>query len=304
MSVARSAFYETIRVMRSLAQNPLLTDLTVSASEHNIRARILRNGLIISSFALMESYLEDRLDEKIRELSNSAISYSSFNEPLRSFLTVEAIKGLATRIGFSDRSDQLQLAERLLVDAAGFRAAPPNYTGLGFSPKGSNISENDIKNLFSAFGVTDSWRLLSNLCAKLGSARVSLRDDFKNFLRARNKSAHDSTTNVPTADVETHLATALLIGITSDIVVTNTIDCFVVKRTTAAAELAANSIATLSIRFFDEQGGGAWAERVDINGRVIKRYSDRAAGMTEVRSRSRPLPIVVRNTSLVPMELV
>jgi hypothetical protein len=274
--------------MRAVAQNPLLTDSAVGLSQHNVQARILRNGLIISSFSLMETYLEDRLEEKIRELSGSRIPYSSFSETLQTFLTVDAIAGMATKIGFADRSDRLQLAERHLVQTANFRAVPPIYTGLGFSPKGSNISEGDIKSLFAAFGVRDGWRRLSALCGNVGSSRLSLRDDFKNL----------------TADVETHLATALLIGLTSDIVITHAIDCFLKKRSLAAAETAANNVSSLSVRFLDEQVGGLWIERVGINGSVIKRYADRGLGKAEARSRSRLLPIVVRNSSLVPIELL
>jgi hypothetical protein len=288
MSLARNVFYETVSVMRAVAQNPLLTDSAVGLSQHNVQARILRNGLIISSFSLMETYLEDRLEEKIRELSGSRIPYSSFSETLQTFLTVDAIAGMATKIGFADRSDRLQLAERHLVQTANFRAVPPIYTGLGFSPKGSNISEGDIKSLFAAFGVRDGWRRLSALCGNVGSSRLSLRDDFKNL----------------TADVETHLATALLIGLTSDIVITHAIDCFLKKRSLAAAETAANNVSSLSVRFLDEQVGGLWIERVGINGSVIKRYADRGLGKAEARSRSRLLPIVVRNSSLVPIELL
>ena len=304
MSLARRTFYETINVMREVAHDPLLTDSAVGSSQHNTRARILRNGLIISSFSLLEAYIEDRLEEKIQELSASRMSYSTFGEALQSFLTIDAITGLASRISFADRVDRLQLAETHITKASGFRAVPPSFTGLGFSPKGSNVSETDIKNLFAAFGVKDAWRYLSTLCGSLGSSRLSLRDDFRNFLRARNRAAHDSTTNIATSDAETHLATALLIGMTADIVITNSVYCFVRKRTLAEAEAAANNVSSLAIRFVDEQVGGSWLERVGINGNTIKRYSDRDTATNEARSRTRLLPIVVRNRGLVPTELV
>jgi hypothetical protein len=65
---------------------------------------------------------------------------------------------------------------------------------------------------------------------------------------------------VPTADLETHLATALLIGLTSDIVITHAINCFLKKGSVAAVEIAANKVSTLSVRFLDEQVGGLWVE--------------------------------------------
>jgi hypothetical protein len=304
MSLPRRTFYENINVMRDVAQDPLLTDLAVGSSQHNTRARILRNGLIISSFSLLEAYIEDRLEEKMRDLSGSRISYSAFSEALRSFLTIDAIAGLVTKISFADKVDRLSLAERHIIKTAGFQAVPPSYTGLGFSPRGSNISETDIKNLFSAFGIRDAWGRLSALCGSLGSSRLSLREDFRNFLRARNRAAHDSATNIATSDVETHLVTSLLIGITSDIVITNAIHSFVRKRTLAEAEAAADNVSSLAIRFIDEQAGGSWIERITTNGNTIKRYSSRDAATQEASSRARLLPIVARDRSLVPTELV
>lgn len=304
MSPARKIFYEALNAMRETIRDPLLTDSVIGSSQHNTRARILRNGLLVSSFSLLEAYLEDRLEEKVQELSASRIGYSSFTETLRAFLTVHAVTGLATRINFADKADRLQLAELHLLRTAGFRSNPPSYTGLGFSPKGSNVSEGDIKELFASFGVRDGWGHLSGLCSRLGSARLSLRDDFRNLHRARNKAAHDSATNIATSDLETHLATSLLIGMTVDIVLTYSINCFLKSRSVARAETAANNVAALPIRFVDEQVGGSWIERVGQNGSPIKRYPDRTAATIAARARARTYPIVVRSSSRVPTELI
>jgi hypothetical protein len=72
----------------------------------------------------------------------------------------------------------------------------------------------------------------------------------------------------------------------------------------ADAELAANKASSLFVRFLDEQAGGNWIERVGTNGIAIKRHPDRNAATIAARKRSRVLPIVVRNASSVPTELV
>ena len=86
--------------------------------------------------------------------------------------------------------------------------------------KGSNVTSNDVKVLLTAFGIKNGWDFLSKICASVGASRVSLEDDFRNFSRARNKAAHDSCTNVASGDLETHLGTALLTGLSSDIALT------------------------------------------------------------------------------------
>ena len=49
--------------MLELSKNPLLTDVFPPTDPHNIGARILRRGLAVSAFSLLEAYLEERLEE-------------------------------------------------------------------------------------------------------------------------------------------------------------------------------------------------------------------------------------------------
>lgn len=303
MSQARETFYGTINTMRELARIPLLTDVFPPSAIHNTQAGILRNGLVISSFSLVESYIDDRLDEKIQDLARARMSYPAFGENLRSFLALDAIAGLSNRLSFVDKPDRLTFAENHVVRIAALLQSPPSYTGLGFSPKGSNVSASDIKVLLAAFGVKDPWRALSRLCGDLGASRLSLHDDFQNFVRARNKAAHDSTTNIASSDLETHLETALLIGISTDIALSHAIDSFVKQRNSAAAEHSANNLA-LKYRFLDPDITGVWSERLGSNGRTIKKYADGIEARAGARSRSHAAPIVVRDTRSIPAELM
>ena len=303
MSLSRRTFYETLGVMRGLSRNSLLTDSVPSSVLHNNQARILRNGLVISSFSLVEAYIEDRLEEKIQDLSNSKMPYVTFGDSLRNFLTLDAITGLNTRMNFADKADRLAFAEAGILRAASFQSIPPKYTGLGFSPKGSNILPADIKSLLSAFGIKNGWGFLSKVCGNLGASRISLQDDFQNFFRARNKAAHDSAANTASGDLETHLGTALLTGMSVDIALTSAIDSFVTERTIATAEDAANKIPA-SFRFVDEQLNGSFLERIGLAGHTIKKHSDRALATKEVLSRRKVLLIVFRDTSSVPTVLM
>jgi hypothetical protein len=303
MSLSRRTFYETINLMRGLSRNPLLTDSALAASVHNNQARILRNGLLISSFSLLEAYIEDRLEEKIQDLSESKMSYATFGDSLRTFLTLDAITGLNTRVSFAEKADRLAFAEAEILRAAASQSTPPRYTALGFSPKGSNIVPADIKTLLAAFGVKDGWGFLSKVCANLGASRISLQDDFQNFFRTRNRAAHVSTTNVASGDLETHLGTALLTGISVDIALSNAIDCFVEEETIAAAESSARDIPD-KFRFVDEQLSGIFHERIGLTGNTIKKYPDRPSATREVVSRKKALLIVFRDARLVPTELM
>jgi hypothetical protein len=288
--------------MKSLVGDPLLTDTFPPRSLHNSRARVLRSGLVVSAFSQLESYIEERLEEKIVDLPASRITYTSFGTKLRSLLSQDALQGLVTRMGFLESSQRLAFAESKLPVLSAFLQSPPIYTGYGFSPKGSNVGDADISGLISAFGVSGGWNRLSQLCSQIGASRLSLYDDFRGLLRARNNAAHDSSTNIPSGDLSTHLATALLVGLVVDLTITHSIDCYIAEPTTAQAEQACNLLA-LHYRFIDETPTGAWNERSGTAGRVIKCYPDLASAKSGAKSRRKPAHIIVRDVRQIPIEL-
>ncbi|MFC0239343.1 HEPN domain-containing protein [Rhodopseudomonas telluris] len=300
---ARIDFYSRIELIRDLSDNPLLMDTFPHNDAHNTRAAILRNGLVVSAFSLLESYLQRRVDETIVEMQRSQIGYSMLGEKLRKLLSLDAIIGLATRLGFTDKAERLAFAEANIVRLAGGPALPINYTGLGFSPKGSNVSGDDIQTLLAAFGVQSPWQCIGNVISSLGATRLSARDDFLNFARARNKAAHDSTTNIATSDLKTYLDTALLVGMASDIIVTNAVAAFVSERTPTSATNLANAL-PLSYRFLDRDQNGLFKEKVSTIGRTIRLHPDKESAVSSALRRARRLTIVVRDSRATPIELI
>ncbi|WP_253711294.1 HEPN domain-containing protein [Bradyrhizobium sp. WD16] len=303
MSLARSSFYEHMNLLRELSSDSLLTDVFPPVDAHNARAKILRNGLVVSSFSLLEHYVQGRLDEKIAELSSTRITYSMFDDKMRSFLSMNAVLGLGNRINFTDKSDRLSFAETHITRLAAIATNPPSYTGLGFSPKGSNVSGDDLRDLLAAFGIQNAWRALSQVVSSLGATRVSLKDDFVNLSRSRNRAAHRSTTNLATADLQTHLDTAVLVGLSIDILLSNAINAFIKERTAASATASANSL-PLNFRFLDQQVDNTWNEKVGSAGRVVKKYPSRMAAVAGATARAAKNYIVVRDLRSIPVELL
>lgn len=300
---AREVFYERIGLLRELSADPLLTDVFPHSDAHNIRATILRNGLVISSFSLLEKYLQDRIDENIENLMRTSLSYVMLGDKLRKLLSLDAILGLGNRIGFVDKAERLAFAEEHIFRLAGHPTSPIGYTGLGFSPKGSNVSADDLQALLSAFTIENPWQALGRIASATGATRVSLQSDFVNLARARNKAAHDSTTNTPTENLRTHIDTALLIGMGTDILLTNAVTALVRKRTLAEAALLANST-RLSCRFLDEDENGHWNEKIGADGRTIKRYTGKSAAKNGAMMRTGGALIILRDRQSIPMELV
>lgn len=299
MSAAREAFFDTIEIIKALTSDQILTDVFPPTDPHNNRARILRSGLVVSTFAHLESYLEERLEEVVQGLASSSITYALFGDRLRRFFSVEAVYGLGQRIGYMEKSDALAYVEAHLPRLAGFAAIPPIFTAMGFSSS-ANVSVSDVGNLLGSLGLSHGWQKLNGICTQVGISRLSLQNDFQNLIRIRNSSAHDSTTNVPSADLVSHVETAVLLGLSVDIAVTHTIKCYTKARTSQRAVAAANKFA-LKLRFLDEDTAGRWRER-SANGKTLRFHPDLASART---AGTRPFGgFVVRDARLFPVRLL
>ena len=143
-------------------------------------------------------------------------------------------------------------------------------------------------------------KTLSRICSDVGTARVSLHDDFQNLVRVRNKCAHDSATNVPTADLESHLETVTLFGIAIDLAITHAIECFSTASKYSRASDAANKL-KIKVRFLD-QDSGHWRERSSGSTKTIRLHPNLNSALAGTR---RPKDgYVVRDARLIPQRLL
>ncbi len=301
MSASRTEFFSTLRFMLRLTQDQLLTDTFPPAAPHNIGARILRHGLSVSAFAMLEKYAEGCFGELMSGIGISSIKYPLFSAKLKRFLTIDAVNGLSNRVHFMDQADQQPYVDVQIKLLSSYNSDPAIYTALGFSPRGSNVSHGDIKEAFAACGVDAPWDKLSAIATAIGSSRVSLSTDYRNLAKTRHSSAHDPTGNVASADLATHIETAIIIGIAIDVLSTAVAHAFSKARNSPTLENAVGGIAH-SFRFIDEQPSGIWAER--MNGRIVKRYPSEETAATGALGRSRAGRVIARDVRQVPVAML
>jgi hypothetical protein len=287
--------------MWGLSNEPLLTDRGPGEPEHNLSAGALRRGLAVNAFALLEAYLQARLEELLSVLAGARWNYSNFPEDLRKLLTLKAAIGLASKL--THAVDKLAFAESGLLAISGYAATPPVYTSFGFSSRGSNVYAEDIAGCIRAFGIEKPWRVMAEVASKIGSTRVDISQDFSNSAGTRHSCAHDARAMLPTADLKTHLECVALIGIAFDVIATSAVTAISSSRK-ASDIMNAQSRSIRTYRFADHQIGGSIAERIDPNGRVVKLYSNEMAARAGLLSRKAGSEFrIIRNAQKVPVEL-
>lgn len=289
--------------MLRISSDPILIDVFPPNDTHNVTARLLRQGLAVSSFALLETYLFSKFEDIIAKVGRTTLTYNSFPADLRHFLTIDALQGLLTKIKQVEKSNRQSFADQHIPTISGFLSTPPTFTSFGFSPTGSNIGHEDIKKGFSALGVIDPWRKLAAIASAIGAGRISLETDYRTLASARHRSAHNPQTNVPTADLQTNIQIAITLGIAFDILSDSTGKIIESCRNITTLTNDINS-AIYELRFIDLQLDGSVLERPSLVGRAVKRYTNRAAAGLGASSRARTSHVIVRSHTSSPIALL
>lgn len=303
MPMLRREFYSTLGQMLRVVNDPLLTDRLPSADPHNVSARVLRLGLAISAFASLEKYLAARMETVAQALSASVISPSSLTSELRSFLSVEAVLGLANRLNFEDAATKQTFADAKLADLAKYSAVPPTYVGFGFSPKGANVAEADIGKALKAFGIEKPWDRLAGIASNIGAGSLSLKNNFINLAKTRHRSAHEPSSNIPSSDLKAHIETSILVAACFDCLTIS-----IVRSMASALDYprfkAALDADVLKYRFVDREISGDWVERAADGITIRKRSSDEAIALAAATGRRGSFIVIQRDEQGVPLAVV
>ncbi|MER8898910.1 HEPN domain-containing protein [Mesorhizobium sp. M0676] len=303
MSVFRGEFFDALGVMLKVSDDALLLDRLPITDPHNVSARILRHGLAVSAFALLEKYLKSIFEELVKEVARSALAYQSLPEKMKKFFTVDSVSGLSNKAYFIKESlAKLSFVETNLSLVASFGAVPPVYTSFGFSPSGSNVGHEDIKQGFASFSVNNAWGKLDAIARQIGAASLSLENDYKALAQARHSSAHDPAGNIPTGTLQSSIRSGIVIGIAADILACDVGKIIRGTSNTQSLDAKVNSV-THRVRFIDELANGAWVERPTIASRAIKKYPDRPSAKAGVLARKSLGMVVARGISTSPLEL-
>lgn len=291
-------FYRAIASMRKLAiEERLLTDDGLGDTEHNLSARILRHGMSVTAFAMLEKHLQALFDAFMSDISAGPIAHSEMSIPFKAFCMVDSLLGLQNKMNFYRRPEhKLAFLEERFESLLGLASNPPRYNGYSFSPKGTNVTAEDVKTAFLALGVSDPWRKLTALTSRIGNARTNLEDDFKNLAKTRHSSAHNPTGNIPSQDLLTNIIVAGVVGAVVGAMLQSLRASYLQARS-AESLLNAAKDPTVEFRFIDRSTRNRWIERTR-NGGVLRRFSTLEDAVNSARRRRGTHVITSRDSDL------
>lgn len=216
---ARTALLETLLTLEDCLRTPALVDGALHDVSHNLRAAMLRQGQAVLVFSAMESFIRNRTAEVLQSFDSTALTFLDLSESLQKAVTVGAIDGISARLKAQDKALQVGWLMNEVGAVASAATSLSTFSRYSFGHAKSNISEDDVSNILSAFGVSSGWRSIGGLASRAGSTLLDAREEFIAIKKRRHSSAHVVTGAVPHADLEQSLSSVRVICLAFDILI-------------------------------------------------------------------------------------
>lgn len=214
MSAARANFIRRHEAQLIAVNHPAVQGAGLNASPSNEAARTLRCGLMVQSYASLETFLRERVGEAMSHVAAGTSTFTRLPARLQDLSIFGALEGLRFRVnmwGFTDpRSRQLVQDEAEAI--ASTARNPYGFSGMMFGFDRSNLSPAIIKDFLEVMGVGgggDPWHHLTTLASRVGLGGLPLKDGVTNGYQRRNASAHDAGNQVTPQQIEDFLRDSL-----------------------------------------------------------------------------------------------
>lgn len=269
---AKSELLARLEYVNAAVNLPTLIDNGIIPNEHNGVANLLRKGLAIVAFNILEDFIKNKSIESLNFLSASRIQFNDLTEHLKISSITGALNslnyhsGILKKDGVSDWKTIVQ-DEALKIHSTKNNVFELSKYTLVYS--GSNVSPDEINDFIKAFGINGGWAFLKTISDKIGGGLPDLSQAYKNAASRRHSSAHAANFQYNHAWLANLKNEIIAIAASLDIAITAR--CRQVTANPALKLDAHNIQDALNFRFL-EQFNGAYKETVHINGRSRKNW--------------------------------
>ena len=303
MSSARATFLERLSALKVALNEESLVSRAPAELDRNNTARLLRNGLAVVGFALLEDFLKNRLSEILRQVGWSQVPFAELPELLRKAATVGAVKALAfqadlRRGQMEDCLDFVQKHAQLIGSTA---SVSYGISGLSLGWDRSNLSAESVNEILRVFKIKDGWGNIDAIARRVGVASPSHRDAFHNAATRRHQGAHSAGADIEISHLASYVHQAIGIAIGFDSLISQSLCCILRRDSDFLVDSGFVEAKHIEARFIDPMGDH-WREMKEGGKRATRLARDVHNLMKESLARrdtGHPL-IVIRDASLRP----
>lgn len=268
---AKSDLFERLKHLGSAVSLKELIDIGIAQDEHNGRANLLRKGVGIIGFNLLEDYVKNRTNESLTAVSGSGISFVNLPDKLRYAATLKALNALHTKAKMEEKAgrDWLSLVQ---VESQKIHSTSNHVyelSSFSLASSGSNVSPSDVSDILAAFGIQGGWTTLKGISDCIGGGIPDLSQAYQNLMERRHSAAHSAGFSFSHAWLASMSNEILAIAAAFDIAMTAKLR---MAATTLTAPLQQHDISLAMKYIFLEEASGIYRETRVLGGKSRKNW--------------------------------
>lgn len=192
---AKQELFDRLQYLEAAVALPAVIDQGIAPSTHNGVANLLRKGLGILAFNILEDYIKNRSHEALGFISASTVSFNRLPDSLQVASITGALNALAfkSKLLKKDGGDWKLLVQDEALKIHSTKQAVFELSNFSFFSASSNIGESEVVDLLKAFGIPGGWSLLKTISDNIGGGVLDLAQSYKNAAARRHSSAHTAS---------------------------------------------------------------------------------------------------------------
>lgn len=270
---AKSDLLARLEYLTDVINEPYLIDAGVLPSTHNGIANLLRKGLGIVAFNIIEDFIKKRTEEALNSVSTSGVSFSNLTSSLKDSSTLGAIKSLIFNASLLKKLPGFDIKNLIQSEAYNvFSTSTHPFTLSKYSLvySGTNVSSTEIADMLKAFGIDNCWPTLKSISDAIGGGIPDLSSAFNNASQRRHSAAHDVNFNYSYTWLFNIKSEILALAASIDIALSA--KCRQINRFPRNPIDRLNIAPDLNYRFIESLTPNLFKERKALRGRVLKNW--------------------------------
>lgn len=269
---AKSELFNHLKYLDSALQSESIIDKDISESNHNGAANLIRKGLGIVSFNILEDFIKSNIFEVLDSISKSGVSYDNLPAKLQEATTLGALKALVFRakIDKKDGKDWVRLIHSETKNIHSTSLMPFSLSKYSFVSENSNISSSEITDMLKALGISGGWDTLKNISNNISGGVADLNQSYHNASLRRHNAAHFSSFQYEYSWLYNIRAEILAIAASLNILLTAL--CRLINRKPDLKLEQHDAVSSIKYRFLCFEDS-IYKEKLDPNGKSIKNWT-------------------------------
>jgi len=279
---AKSELFDRIKYIGYAVSQSSLIDVGIAQSEHNGAANLLRKGIGIVAFNVLEDFIKHKTVESLEQIANSGIEFSKLPDKLQTASTLGALNALHFRAKIVKKEGG---DWKTIIQDEAYKIHSTQNNSYQFSiysllSSTSNVAVEDVPELLKAFGISGGWGLLKTVSDSIGGGVPDLQMSYRNAADRRHNSAHTASFQYLYGWLTQIKREIISIAASLDVLLMGR--CRQIDRDLLSDVSSHNINVDLNYRFLEEDNG-SYRETREIGGRARKIWANYADAITSLR---------------------